>query len=67
MARAIQKYYPEPNRAGNPGTGLNNYFFGGSSLQHVNNYSGRGDYHLSDNAQLMGRFSIEVLDLWIAP
>lgn len=67
VAMAMAKYYPEPNQQGNPETGLNNYFLNASNIAQVNNYSGRGDYHLSDNTQLMGRFSDEVLNPWINP
>ena len=67
VSLAIEKYYPAPNQPGNPVTGLNNYFFSGSNLQYVNNYSLRLDYHLSDSTQLMGRFSTEILNPWTVP
>jgi Carboxypeptidase regulatory-like domain len=67
VALAIQNYYPAPNQAGNPGTGLNNYFFSGGNIQHVNNYSGRGDYQLSDSTQINGRYSLENLSPWVVP
>lgn len=67
VALAIQNYFPAPNQPGNPGTGLNNFFFSGGNVQHVNNYSGRVDYQLSPATQLMGRYSMENLSPWQVP
>jgi hypothetical protein len=67
VALAIEKYFPAPNQAGNPGTGLNNFIFSGGNIQHTNNFSGRGDYQLNANTQIMGRYSIEELSPWIVP
>ncbi len=67
VALAIQAYFPEPNQPGNTGTNLNNFFFSGGNIQHVNNYSGRGDYQFNASTQIMGRYSLENLSPWIVP
>ena len=67
VALAIENYFPAPNQAGNPGTGLNNYFFSGGNIQHVNNYSGRADYQLNQSTQLTGKYSLENLSPWVVP
>jgi len=54
---AASQYYPEPTSSGDPGSGLNNFFFNGSRTRRFNNYSGRGDYQLGGNRMIMGRFS----------
>ena len=50
-------FYPEPTSAGDPLTGLNNFFFNGSTQRKYNNFSVRGDSQLNAGAMLMGRFS----------
>ena len=67
VAANLTKFFPEPNQPGSPGTDLNNFFFSGANQQTVNNYSGRGDYQLSDKTTLMGRYSLENLSPWIVP
>jgi hypothetical protein len=67
VALAIEQYFPAPNQAGSPGSGLNNFLFSGGNIQHTNNYSGRGDYQLNANTQIMGRYSIEELSPWVVP
>jgi hypothetical protein len=67
VALAIEKYFPAPNQAGSPGSGLNNFIFSGANTQHTNNYSGRGDYQLSASTQIMGRYSVELLSPWVVP
>jgi Carboxypeptidase regulatory-like domain len=67
VALAIEKYFPAANQTGNPGTGLNNFIFSGGNIQHTNNFSGRGDYQLNANTQIMGRYSIEELSPWVVP
>ena len=67
VAAKIQSYFPAPNSAGNPGTGLNNFFFSGPSLRSTDNYSGRGDHQLNSSTILMGRFSKANLSTWQNP
>jgi hypothetical protein len=67
VALAIQQYFPQPNQAGTPGSGLNNFIFSGGNIQHTNNYSGRVDYQLNASNQLMGRYSVELLSPWVVP
>jgi hypothetical protein len=67
VALGIQQYFPGANQAGTPGSGLNNFIFSGGNIQHTNNYSGRGDYQLNANNQLMGRYSVELLSPWVVP
>ncbi len=50
-------FYPEPTSAGDPLTGLNNFFFNGSAPRRYNNFSARGDGQLNARTTLMGRFS----------
>src|SRR5258708_3212752 len=56
VALKIQSYYPAPNSAGNPLTGLNNFFFSGTSNRSTDDYSGRIDHQLNSSTILMGRF-----------
>jgi outer membrane receptor protein involved in Fe transport len=57
IAGNIQGYYPKPTSAGDPVTGLNNYFFNGSQPQNTNDYSGRIDHQINDSTMLTARVS----------
>jgi hypothetical protein len=57
VALNIQKYYPAPTSAGDPNTGLNNFFFSGSRNRPMNDYSIRGDHQWNSTTMLTGRFS----------
>ena len=57
VAWNVQRYYPEPTSAGDPFTGLNNFFFNRSQPQGTNDYSGRVDHQLSGSALLTVRLS----------
>jgi hypothetical protein len=67
VALALVKYFPDADQQGLPGSGLNNFIFSGGNRQAVNNYSGRVDYQLNANNQLMGRYSTELLSPWTVP
>jgi hypothetical protein len=67
VAAKIESYYPAPNSAGDPNTGLNNYFFSGPSTRSTNAYSGRVDHQLNTSTMLMGRFSKADLSNWTNP
>lgn len=67
VAANLTTYFPTFNQPGNPGTDLNNFFFGGSVQQGVNNFSGRGDYQVSSRTTLMARYSLEILSPWEIP
>ncbi len=57
MSATISTYYPGPTSAGDPGTGLNNFFFSGPQIRTTNDFSGRGDHQWNSSTLLMGRFS----------
>lgn len=57
IARNAARFYPEPTSAGDPVTGVNNFFFNGSASRKYNNFSVRGDTEVSDRAMIIGRFS----------
>lgn len=57
ITRNATTFYPDPTSAGDPNTGLNNFFFNGSASRKYNNFSTRGDSQLSERAMIMGRFS----------
>lgn len=67
VAAKIQSYYPAPTSAGNPNTGLNNFFFTGPALRSTDNYSSRVDHQLNASTLLMGRFSRASLPTWQNP
>jgi hypothetical protein len=67
VAAKILTYYPAPTSAGDPNTGLNNFFFSGPSLRGTDNYSGRADHQLNSSTLLMGRFSRASLPTWVNP
>ena len=67
VAAKIQTYYPAATSAGDPGTGLNNFFFSGPSIRTTDTFSGRVDQQLSSSTMLTARFSRANLSKWTAP
>jgi hypothetical protein len=67
VAMNIASYYPAPNSAGNPNTGLNNFMFSGPSTRYTDSFSGRIDHQLNSTTSLMGRFSRLDLSNWTNP
>ena len=57
VSENIEKYYPAPTSAGNPFTGLNNFFFQGSQTQPVNDISIRMDHQLNSRTLMTARYS----------
>jgi hypothetical protein len=53
----LQKYFPAPTSAGDPFTGLNNFFFSGPRTRPVNDYSGRIDHLWTSTTMMTARFS----------
>jgi hypothetical protein len=67
VAAKIQTYFPAPTSAGDPNTGLNNFFFSGPSIRGTNDFSGRVDHQLNSSTLIMGRFSRANLSTWTNP
>src|SRR5262249_9588104 len=67
VAVNIQSYFPRPTSPGDPGTGLNNFFFSGPSTRGTDDFSGRVDHQLNSSTLLMGRFSRANLSTWANP
>jgi hypothetical protein len=67
VAAKISTYFPNATSAGDPNTGLNNFFFTGPSLRGTNDFSGRVDHQLNSKTLLMGRFSRANLSTWTNP
>jgi hypothetical protein len=67
VAAKIQTYFPTPTSAGDPNTGLNNFFFTGPSIRATNDFSGRVDHQLNSKTLVMGRFSRANLSTWTNP
>ena len=59
VAAAISKYFPAPNTAGNPVTGVNNYSRTDGNDVTKNTYSIRGDHYFSSQNRLFTRFSYD--------
>lgn len=67
VAAKIETYYPAPTSAGNPNTGLNNFFFSGPAPRDMNTYSGRVDHQLNASTLITARFSWASLSTWTNP
>jgi len=57
ISLAIQKYFPGPTSAGDPFTGLNNFFFSGPRTRPVKDLSGRVDHQWNAGTIMTARFS----------
>ncbi len=57
IARKLMAYYPEPNSAGEPFTGLNNYGKNASRGVDQNQISGRVDHTFNSAYRMFGRFA----------
>jgi hypothetical protein len=57
VSAAMQQYFPNPTSAGNPFTGLNNFFFTGPFREPYNDYSIRIDHQWSPKYIMTGRYS----------
>ena len=67
VSMKVQTYYPAPTSAGDPGSGLNNFFFSGPQLRTTNDFSGRGDHQLNSSTLMTGRFSRFNVTPWTNP
>lgn len=67
VAAKIQTYYPAPTSPGDPGTGLNNYFFSGPQVRTTDNFSGRVDHQWNASTMMTARFSRADLGNWTNP
>src|SRR5579884_1814105 len=56
IATNVLKYYPEPNKAGQGFTNINDYFISGKAITNTDNYLGRVDYYISDKTRVYGRY-----------
>ncbi|MBN9658972.1 MAG: TonB-dependent receptor [Acidobacteria bacterium] len=63
----VQSYYPAANQAGDPFTGLNNFFFSGPQQRSTNDFSGRFDHQLNQSTNVMVRVSRFNLSPWTNP
>ncbi len=64
VARNVLGFIPEPNVAGHPMTGLNNFASNSNSRKFVDiypEYSGRGDYNFSESTRMFVRYSRNAL------
>jgi Carboxypeptidase regulatory-like domain len=59
VARNILKYFPAPNTAGNPITGVNNFSRTDGNTVTKNTMSIRADHYFSERNRLFGRFSYD--------
>ena len=57
IARRLISYYPLPNAAGDPVTGVNNFFSNAGRRVDANAFSARVDHNVSDTYHLFARFS----------
>ncbi|MGH9659755.1 MAG: carboxypeptidase regulatory-like domain-containing protein [Bryobacteraceae bacterium] len=57
LAVALQKYFPAATSAGDPFTGLNNYFFSGPRTRPVKDFSARVDHQWNAGTMITARFS----------
>ncbi len=55
IARKLLDYYPQPNSAGDPFTGFNNYVNNAGRSIDQNQFSGRLDHTVSDRYRVFGR------------
>ncbi|MFB3828534.1 MAG: TonB-dependent receptor domain-containing protein [Bryobacteraceae bacterium] len=63
VGRNIFSYYPAPNTAGDPVTGLNNFVSNAPRGIGKNQFNARGDHQISAMARVFARFSSDVTDL----
>jgi hypothetical protein len=59
VARNISKYWPAPNAAGNPVTGLNNFSRPDGTRVEKNTFSTRLDHNFSDRQRIFWRYSYD--------
>lgn len=57
VATAVAASYPQPNTAGDPFTGLNNYKISSSEPETDDNISVRVDHRFTESLSIMGRYS----------
>jgi hypothetical protein len=57
VALNILRYWPEPNQAGDPGTGKNKFYASGAAKVNTDNFDLRIDQVLGTNRRLFGRYS----------
>ncbi len=57
LSARLQQYFPPPTSSGNPGSGLNNFFFSGPRTRPVNDFSGRVDHQWNATTLMTARFS----------
>lgn len=60
VSAAVLDYYPPPNTAGDPVTGLNNYAISASEPERDNNFSLKIDHRFNDSTSIAGRYSESV-------
>jgi outer membrane receptor protein involved in Fe transport len=62
VGRNVLVAYPEPNQAGDPVTGANNYATTSNQSTRSNNYSLRVDHNLTARQRVFGRYSFQRSD-----
>ena len=63
VGRNIISYYPAPNTAGDPVTGLNNFVSNAPRKIDKNQFNGRLDHQLTALQKVFARFSTDITDL----
>lgn len=63
VGRNIANYYPQPNTAGAPVTGVNNFLSNAGRGVDKDQLNGRIDHQFSATQRMFGRFSSDVTDL----
>jgi Carboxypeptidase regulatory-like domain len=56
ISRNVMTYWPDPNRAGEGSSQVNNYFRSGKNVSNIDAWFSRIDHVLSDRHRLFGRF-----------
>jgi len=62
VALNVLKYYPQPNQAGDPGTGRNNYVSSGTAGLNTNNIDVRIDRNFGAHARSFARYSNRLVE-----
>jgi hypothetical protein len=56
ISRNVMRYWPDPNRAGEGPSQVNNYFRSGKNVNNIDGWFSRVDHVISDKHRLFGRF-----------
>jgi hypothetical protein len=67
VSAKVVKYWPEPNRTGDPNTLTNNFFLTGSNSQNIDQFDAKVDHNINDAQRLSVRISRRFLDAPLTP